>query len=184
MFTLYLFALVVGGGLLAFSLFGDSDSDAHHDGHGAVQWLSLRTITYFLFVFGGVGAVLSRTWGAATAPIVLVLALLAGLGVGAAVSAAFAYLRRTDTGDRLSDDSFVGLTGKVTLPIGKDGIGKVLVQRGDRTHELLAKSLEGSAESTQWKSVIVVEMQRGTALVAPLDDPAYQEISSISQSQE
>lgn len=186
MFALYLFALVVGGGLLAFSFFGDADGDSHDtNGHSAVQWLSLRTLTYFMFVFGGVGAILSRTWPAATAPLVLLLAAVAGVGVGMTVSAAFAYLRRTDSGDRESDDTFVGLTGTVSLPIRAGGMGKVMVQRGDRSIELIARAIKTDADdSALWKNVIVVEMERGTALVTPLEDPAYRAISTISQPQE
>lgn len=186
MFSLYLFALIVGGGLLVFSLFGSDHhggdiGGGHHglDGDNPVQWLSLRTLTYFLFVFGGVGAILSKTWSAAAAPLVLLLAVVAGLGVGATVSVAFRYLSKTDTGIRESEDSFVGLSGRVTLPFGSGGVGKVLVHRGDRTYELLARPLDSAAKgSAQWKSVIVVEMNRGTALVAPLDDPALLESSS------
>jgi MFS family permease len=187
MFSLYLFALIVGGGLLVYSLFGvdHHGGDAGHHGgdhsDNAVQWLSLRTFTYFLFVFGGVGAVLSKTWHLAAAPLVLILSIVAGVGVGAAAAAAFAYLRRSGSGEQESEDSFIGLTGRVTLPIGAGGMGKVLVQRGDRTYELLARPLDAAAQgSSNWKSVIVVEMNRGTALVAPLDDPAVREISSLS----
>jgi hypothetical protein len=187
MFTLYVFAVVVGGGLLAFSFLGGADGDAHHDvdhGHPAVQWLSLRTATYFLFVFGGVGAVLSKTWPAGTAPIVLLLAAVAGLGVGALVSAAFAWLRRTDSGDRAHDEEFVGLTGRVVLPIRSGGVGKVQVQRGGRTIELLARAVRADvAESALWTSVIVVDMDKGTALVTPLEDPAYRSISAISNTE-
>src|SRR5688572_4847067 len=104
MFALYLFALILGGGLLLFSLFGDGHhhgADAsHHDldvgdagqadmQDNPVQWLSLRTVIYFLFVFGGVGAALSKSWPGAAAPLIAVLATGAGAGVGAAVSAAF-----------------------------------------------------------------------------------------------
>lgn len=191
MFSLYLFALLVGGGLLVFSLVGGHDSHhgdmGHHDfhGHNPIQWLSLRTLTYFLFVFGGVGAVLTKTWHVATMPLVLLLSAVAGLGVGAAVSMAFRYLSQTDSGLRDSEDSFVGLTGRVTLPIGSSGMGKVLVQRGDRTFELLARPLDAAAKgATDWKSVIVVEMNRGTALVTPIDDPAFKEIAAVNQSQE
>ena len=59
MFSLYLFALLLGGGLLLFSLLGgDSDSDVDaFDSGNPMQYLSLRTLTYFLFVFGGVGPI-------------------------------------------------------------------------------------------------------------------------------
>jgi MFS family permease len=187
MFSLYLFALVVGGGLLLFSLIGghDGHGDVGHDdlhGHDAVKFLSLRTLTYFLFVFGGVGAVLAKTWHWAAAPLVFALAVAGGLVVGGAASLAFGYLRKTDSGHRDSDDSFIGLTGRVTVPVGGSGVGKVLVTRGDRTFELLARPLESAAKGTgSWSSVIIVEMSRGTAIIAPVDDPAVREITSLGQ---
>jgi hypothetical protein len=185
MFALYLFALAVGGAMLLFSLVGGDghDHDLAHGlgGHNPLQWLSLRSLMYFLFVFGGVGAVLSRTWPAGAAPVVLLLSTGAGLTVGAAVSAAFAYLRRTDSGSRDSDDSFVGLTGRMTLPFGQSGIGKVLVGRGDRTFELLARPFDrAGGDPSAWQSVVVMEMHRGTAVVAPSDDPAVREISALN----
>jgi membrane protein implicated in regulation of membrane protease activity len=197
MFSLYLFSLIVGGGLIVYSLTGghDGHGGGHghdvghgHDGHGhdAVKWFSLRNLTYFLFVFGGVGAALTKTWHAATWAIILALALATGLGVGAIVSVAFEYLRRTDSGARDSEHSFVGLTGTVSIPISPSGMGKILVQRGDRTYELLARPQDVAAakNASQWRSVIVVEMSRGTALITPLDDPAYKEIAAVNQSQE
>jgi membrane protein implicated in regulation of membrane protease activity len=189
-FSLYLFSLIVGGGLIVYSLTGGHDghdAGVHHDvhGHDAVKWLSLRTITYFLFVFGGVGAVLSKTWSALAMPLVLLFSIVAGVGVGGLASWTFEYLRRTDSGSRDSEHSFVGLTGAVCLPIASGGRGKILVQRGDRTYELIARAHDASAKNaSKWKSVIVVEMNRGTALVTPLDDPAYKEIAAINQSQE
>ena len=205
MFALYLFSAIVGGGLLVFSLFGGHDSHhgdvghgsfgghgghggaGHHDAHGhnPVQWLSLRTMTYFLFVFGGVGAVLTKTWNAATMPLVLLLSVAAGIGIGGAVAMAFNYLRQTDSGASDSDETFVGLPGSVTLPFASGGMGKILVQRGDRTYELLARPHDAAAKgASKWKSVIVVEMNGGTAFVTPSDDPAYKEIATINQSQE
>jgi hypothetical protein len=188
MFSLYLFALIVGGALLLFSLFGGSDhsdSDLAHDGaHSPVKWLSIRTAIYFLFVFGGVGAILTRTWPPAMMPIILGLSLAAGLGVGAAVSAAFAYLRKTESGYRDSDDSFIGLSAQVTLPIGEARLGKVLVRRADRSFELLAQPYDktaGSGPPSDWKDVVIVDMARGTAVVAPLDDPAVRELASVNQ---
>lgn len=189
MFAVYLFALLVGAGLLAYSLVGHSDADSAHVGHdagnghpdNAVQWLSLRSLVYSLFVFGGVGAILSKSWPPAGAPLVFLVAIVAGLGIGALVSIAFGFLRRTSSGERESDDSFVGLTGQMTLPIGASGIGKVRVTRGDRTFELLARPFDPSrGDPTSWKSVVVVEMNRSNAIVAPSDDPRVRELSSIN----
>jgi hypothetical protein len=184
-FLLYLFALVIGGGLLVFSLVGH-DGDAHgHDAHGhdALKFLSIRTLTYFLFAFGGVGAILAKSWHRTTAPLVFLAAAAAGLLVGAAAHYAFAYLRRTDSGGReAGDEGFIGLTGRVTVPIGSGSMGKVLVERAGRTIELIARPLEtAGSPPAKWKSVIVVEMTKGTAVVAPLDDPAVKEIANLGQ---
>lgn len=183
MFTLFLFAMVVGGALLLVSaLGGDSDDGGiSHGSPGAFEWLSLRTLTYFLFVFGGVGAVLSRSWADAAAPLVFGMALAAGIAVGAAASLTFGYLRRTGSGDRDTDESFVGLTGHVSLPIPAQGTGKVMVGRGDRAFELLARPLDGVAgDSASWQSVVIVEMRRGVAFVAPSDDPRVRDISLLN----
>ena len=179
--------------MIVFSLVGGHDShgghfgDAgHHDvhGHEAAKWFSLRTLTYFLFVFGGVGAALTKLWPVAAMPLVLLLSAASGLTVGAVVSFAFNYLRKTDSGVRESDDSFVGLAGTMSLPFSSGGMGKVLVRRGDRSYELIARPRDAADRAApQWKSVIVVEMHRGTALVTPVDDPAYKEIAAINHTQ-
>lgn len=180
MLSLYLFSLLVGGFLLAAAAFGghhghDAAFDpAHHDTDGAAKLMSLRTLTYFLFVFGGIGGGLS--WAGTHRWIAFPIALTVGAGVAALVGFTFRYLARTDSGDRAGEDSFVGLQGQLVLPIGQGGLGKVMVQRGDRSYELVARPLDASASGiTNWKTVVVVEMNRGTALVAPLDEPALLE---------
>jgi hypothetical protein len=180
MMSLYLFAVVLGAGLLAFSMFGgDADADATDLADvEALKWLSLRGLSYFAFVLGGVGAVLTLTWHSATAPIIAALATGAGLGVSAIVNAAFRYLRRTESGAHGGDDAFIGLSGRITLPFGESGTGKVLVSRADRTFELLARPFDDAhGDPRSWKQVIVVEMQRGTALVTPLDAGAQDSLS-------
>jgi hypothetical protein len=51
-----------------------------------------------------------------------------------------------------------------------------MVQRGNRSYELVARPLDAAASGIpHWKSIVVVEMNRGTALVAPLDEAVLQE---------
>ena len=187
MFSLYVFSLVVGGGMLLFSMVGhdvDDVGDAHA-GHGpdAFKILSLRTLGYFLFGFGAVGTILAKLWSSMAAPLVFIVALGTGLAAGAAVSFVFRYLQRTESGGREGDDSFIGLTGRVTVPIASgSGMGKVLIERGGRTFELMARPLETAHQApAKWGAVIVVDMHRGTAIVAPVDDPAVREISTLGQ---
>jgi hypothetical protein len=179
MMALYLFAVLLGGGLLAFSIFGgDADADVDLDmdaGHGgdALKWLSLRTASYFLFVFGGVGAALTATWHVVTAPLIALIAAASGVGVATLVSATFRYLKRTDSGDRTGNEQLVGLSGRITVPFGASGMGKVLVSSASRSLELMARPFGTShGDPATWTAIIVVEMDRGVALVAPLDPPA------------
>lgn len=206
----YLFALVVGGGLLllsAFSdFFGDADVDAGDvdldaggfdldtdgldldadgfdldtDGldadaltgpaggaHG-LKILSLRSLTYLLFGIGATGTTL--TW-LGTNPIVTALAAaVAGVLTMTLVLSAFRYLARTESGGLEGEQGFVGLPAEIIVPINAQGHGRVLVRRRDRTFELAARPFETRDGSpAEWKSVVVVDMEGGVALVAPLE---------------
>lgn len=173
MFGLYLFILAVGAGLLGFSLFGGDADGGGDEGPDALKWLSLRGLSYFAFVCGGVGLALTAAWPVGTVPVVAALAVGSGAAVSWLASAAFRYLRRTESGERAGDESFVGLSGRIVVPFGESGTGKVLLTRADRTFEMLARPFDGASTPPEtWRSVIVVEIQRGVALVSPLEDPA------------
>jgi len=200
MLPVYIFCLVLGGGLLLLSLlgdvFGDAGSDldldisgdvsfeiegadigdADLDGHGgdashASRILSIRTLTYALFGFGAVGTLLGL-FGSAAFVTTLGLALTGGFLSGALVTSAFRYLAITDTGAQASDDTFVGLAGSVTVPISTESAGAVAVQRGQRRISLRALPHESvrGQDPAAWTSVVVVEMEEGVARVAPVAD--------------
>lgn len=192
--SVFWFALVLGGGLLVISLLGgvfegmdmelDADLDAdlgadmgtdvdthgHGAGHSVVEAFSVRNLTYFLFGFGATGVLLG--WTGVGLP--LTLAASGGVGViAAALSAvAFRWLRTTDSGEGLPDESFEGTTGRVLLPMREGAPGLVVVRRGKREYELHAEPLEpGAPGADEWSQVIVVEMKDGTARVMPMEDP-------------
>jgi len=196
MLTAYVFSLVVGGGFMALSVLGDLfggadvgdvdldvdldidlDVDVDMDGGGgatgAFKILSLRTVVYALFGFGAVGTSLTRFWGAEAVLQTAVYATVGAALTGLVGSAFFGFMKRSATGDRLGDDSFVGLSGKVTLPLSAGSVGKVKVFRGDRGYTLRALA-HGSVEDVDpgtWADVVVVEMDGGVARVIPVDDP-------------
>lgn len=178
MTALFWFALVVGAGLLLFSLLADADgasdgidivadADIDIDGPGAhgFEWLSVRTATYFLFGFGATGVVLGL---AGTGMLVrAAVATAVGLMAGGLSAAAFGYLRRTQSGELLSDATLVGLVGRVTLPLSRDGTGKIEVLRGGREIELLARPFDRDPEEPEtWRSVVIVEFEGGIARVS------------------
>ena len=111
------------------------DVDVDVDGDvGAHDWalvskiFSFRMVVYTLFGFGAVGWVLSYLGFAPAAPLTIAYAAVGGLGSGTLVNRAFAYLRRTETGMLEEDNSFVGLAGDITLPLGGGSTGKVAIE--------------------------------------------------------
>lgn len=183
MLTAYISCLAVGGGLLALSLFGDfldSDVDVSADldvdsdalAGDAAAILSLRTLVYALFGFGAVGTALHMLWDGARAGTTALAAGATGLVAGALVSAVFSYLRRTEAGEIATEETFVGLTGKVSLEVAPGSPGFVRVVRGDRRIRIRAR-LDGSSSDAkalpEGRQVVVVEMKDGVAAVVPVD---------------
>ena len=195
MLPVYLFSLVLGGGLLLLSLFsgdgGDTDlaldagvdldlvegMDAALDAGeidasadtAASKIFSIRGLIYTAFGFGATGT-LATVLGVAMIP-----ALLSSVGVGvlsgALVGWVFDYLRRTDSGALLTDTTFKGLEGRVVLPLSAGSAGAVVVERGGR--EVLLRALpHGSApegDPGDWAKVMVVEVVEGVARVIPVE---------------
>lgn len=180
MSMLYWFALVVGAGLLLMSLFSDFFGDVHGDIGGdtdlggahadaeGFRILSLRNATYFLFAFGAAGVLLGWATEGDAPVLTAVLATLLGVAGGGISATAFGWLRRTESGYIGDDRGWVGRVGQVVLPLSAEGTGKILVNRSGRDHELLARPFETGSESPeQWRSVLIVELENGVALVSP-----------------
>jgi hypothetical protein len=167
---------------LASSLTGDlfdGDAGGHdapgHVDHDVFTVLSLRNATYFLFAFGAAGVVLSWLFegrGFVFTVITAAVALALGLVGGLLSGLVFGWLRKNDSGGVIDDQAWGGLSAQVTLPLSAQGTGKILVARGGREHELLARPFDGDAGDPKgWKDVVVVELREGIALVSPLDTP-------------
>lgn len=194
MIALYVFALVLGGGFLALSLLGDvvgghgdvdlaGDAVAEHlaghhhdagDGHdgAAAKIFSVRTVTYALFGFGAVGALLTWLWSGAAPGTIAALAGATGVASATLVNLVFSWVTRSDSGAVEGDESYEGHTGRVTLPIAGAG-GLIRVEKAGREVELRAlphPSAADRGDPAGWRSVVVVEMEHGIARVAPLDN--------------
>jgi len=186
MLTAYVFCLAVGGGLLALSFFGDflegdvdldadvdvdADVDGISAGTGIAQVFSVRALINAIFGFGAAGALLHLVWGGAQPMLTAAIAGATGLGSGALISTVFAYLKRTESGALKGEESFVGLTGEVSLEVGPGSHGTVTVRRGDRRVRLRARAADGSAGTLalgRGQAVVVVDMSDGIAAVAPV----------------
>ncbi len=155
---------------------GHLDVDAAHAeldadaGSLAAKVFSIRTLFYSLFGFGSVGTLLTYVWSGS--PLVTAgFAIFSGVTSGALINAAFGYVKRSESGMVQAEASYAGIQGRVTLPIRPETPGRVVVERGGRRVELRAlphPSAEG--DPSTWKSVFVVEMEKGVARVAPIDE--------------
>ncbi len=184
MLTAYVFCLAVGGGLLALSFFGDFlDADVDFDadvdadlaetaaGTGIAQVFSVRALINAIFGFGAAGALLHLVWGGGQPMLTAAIAGATGLASGAVISTVFGYLKRTESGGLKEEESFVGLTGEVSLEVGPGSHGTVTVRRGDRRVRLRARNADASGGRptlSPGQPVVVVEMNDGIAAVAPV----------------
>ena len=197
MYQVYLFCLVLAGGLAVLSAFGDlvdldasgmdvdagldldggADLDADVDpsmssGFDWARVLSLRGLLYAVFGFGLAGML--QIWlldATPASPFTVVTAVVAGLGLGWITDRLVDLVRGASTPDRVGDVGFEGCTGRVLVPIRGESPGRIRVSRGGRTSDVRALP-HGRPESdpSEWTDVIVVEVRDGFALVIPDDD--------------
>jgi hypothetical protein len=155
------------GGLDVDAAHAQLDADA---GHLAAKIFSIRTLFYSMFGFGSVGTLL--TYLSSVSPFMTVgSAVVGGIASGAVVNAAFGYVKRSESGMVLSEASYAGLQGRVTLPIRPEIPGRVVVERGGKRVEIRAlPHSSGQGDPALWKNVFIVEMEKGIARVAPVDE--------------
>jgi membrane protein implicated in regulation of membrane protease activity len=165
----YLFAAAAGVPLVVWFLVS-GDESGPDDGVAGVMFraLPLSTIAFVLAAFGVCGLAL----GAAGTSDGARLAAAAGAGAFAGVlnSTLFAYLRRSETGANVDDDQLAGKIARVVVPVTGDRRGRVSVTvGGQQVHLSAVAAPNGPGELGVGASVLVVEVRKGIALVAPLD---------------
>lgn len=183
MLAIYLFSLIVGGGLLLFSALAAGDGEgsevhdapdhhveAHVDGGTLFQeFFSVRAFLYFLAGFGATG-LLMETLTPAPAGVAAAWAVATGLVAATAAGAAYGWLRRSESGlVPLDGGHLVGLAARVVLPVEAGHRGKVLAVYDGREIELLARlfSPEDGA-CPRGSTVVIVDLEGETALVTPI----------------
>lgn len=182
MLGFYLFAAVLGGGLLVFSLLGGQDGggaddlgghDAPGGHHGAGEMIMgffrPRNLIFFLATFGATGSVL--TWLGGFAPLTLAFAIAMGLGAMTLSHALFAWLNRTDSAAAVLDDADLeGLQGRVVLTLAPGERGRVVCIVGGREQHVIARLASNTAGTLEaGRDVVIVGMKGGVAEVEPFD---------------
>jgi membrane protein implicated in regulation of membrane protease activity len=187
MLTLYLVCLLLGGLLIALSIFGGGDADVDVDvaadtdldvetdvdaeggGEGvtaAARFLSVRNLVFFVAFFGLTGTLLTLLQANQLGT------LLASLGLGAvaayAVQRLMDYLRSSQSGALPGASALAGAEARVVVGLAGSRPGKVDVVAGDRTYQFVARMHEGAGVDhlEVGDTVVVVRIQDGIALVA------------------
>ena len=155
----------------------DIDTDAGHGAHAVAKIFSIRSVIYSMFGFGAVGTLLTWLWGGDSPFVIGSLAVVTGIMSGTLINSTFAYLKRSDSGAHLTESSYAGCSGRVTLPLSVDSPGKIVVERAGRRIELRALPHTSATDQAveEWKSVFVVEMKDGIALVTPAEELLLEE---------
>ncbi len=182
MLKVYVFTLILGAGLTVLSFVSDMfdvDADMDVDGDAGVgeasfgKLLATYGMLYFCLGFGAAGTFLSLVTPVSAA-MALGGAVATGSVSGMAAARLLYWLKNSDTGHRLGDDSWGGTFGTVVVPITAASPGEVRVTRGHRDTRLRAVPhaswAEGDGEDVRpddWTSVMVVEVKNGIAFVVP-----------------
>ena len=191
MLQIFLIALIVGAGLLLFSLFasgdgggkpeidGHADLDAHadhdHDGglDGALAWLplaSLRFWTFFMAFFGATGTALTFIERDINAWVLLAIAVAMGYVCGAAAVSVFRYMRRSETSSNLAVDDYIGETAVVRVSVARGKTGKVRLDIKGRTLELLAETEEETPFAVKERAMIYAMTEQGHVILTRAND--------------
>jgi hypothetical protein len=170
MLSVYVFAAILGGGLLLLGMLGgegdlgdgvDPDLDLGDKAAGWKHAFSFQTAAYALAAFGLTGAALTLL-GAPGLPTIIAAAVM-GLAGGSLVGMAFGWLRRSQGGFAESSDHYIGGIGRTEVRIPSGGRGRIeLVHRG-RAFTLPATSNGG--EIDRHETVVVIDVVDGIALV-------------------
>jgi len=185
MLGLYVFAAVLGGGLLLLSqLAGDhggnggagdhgdwSDVGAHGPAELLFGFFRPRNFIFFLAAFGITGTLLTVTGSGS--PVALMLSVLMGVLAMALTHGVFTWLRRNDSAaDTVADADLEGGVGRVVLPVRPGERGRIACVVGDQEMHVTARLTEGAQEALELgREVVVIRMIDGEAEVAALEPP-------------
>lgn len=170
MLGVYLFAAIVGAGLLVFSMF--AGPDAHHDvaddhpGDLVVAFLKPRNFVFGAAGFGLTGTILTLL----NAGVLLTPLGAAAMGVGFFFLShvVFSVLKQTETATgALREGELLGERARVTLPLEPGRPGRVALVVAGREIYLTARLAPPSQDRiSAGDEVVVIRVSNGVAEVA------------------
>lgn len=169
MLGLYVFFLAIGAPLLLWMVFvGDADGDGFGfdaDGDGELTAIPLSAIAGFMATFGGIG-VLGELTGAGFV-LTLVAALVTAIALAFATQRLFRFAGDTEMSSDVTAAELEGSIGHVALPVSSEHRGRIVVEIAGAREQMTASPADGSSIDIGEK-VVIVKIDQGVALVAPL----------------
>ncbi len=130
--------------------------------------LSFRSIVFFATFFGVAGLVFGLLgYGTLTTAIT---AVALGLVAAMANSTLWGLMKSSESSSQVSERTFQGRPAIVTVPIEPAHRGRIRIELAGQPHYLVAKALEAESAIAVGLSVVVVEIENGIAVVAPLPE--------------
>lgn len=201
MLAVYIFCAALGVPLLALFALGGGDSDVGDAGldvgdagfdvgdagfdagdadlgggggdlgdfTGLIRRFPISSYAFFLSFFGLMGIVGTALDFGLVATIIL--AAVIGVVAASINTAAFAFLRGTDTSSQLTDRELTGRLATVSVPIEAGKRGRVWLDTGDERVQLTAGPIaaEAGQQFERGERVLIVEIEHGVARVMRAD---------------
>ncbi len=186
MLGLYVFAAIVGWAFVAFFVLFGADADADFDvdadadldldldaeaGTGlaalAADFLSFRALVFFAALFGLTGLVLDLL--GANGAVTLAAAVAMGVFAVWLNARLIRYVKTSSVSTRLRDADMRGQPGEVVMPVGPGRKGRVAIDVDGQRRYLVATPFGRAGEFAVGDHVVVVEVERGTARIAAMD---------------
>ncbi len=149
------------------SVSADADGIGNALGDVVGSLVSFRNLVFFASFFGLSGLLFDNLLGHAVAalPLALVLGFIAAL----ANTTLMRMLTKSEANSQVSNRDLEGKAAVVVLPMGEDRKGRIRTLVAGQTTFLVALPYAGSTGHLDvGDPVVVVEIENGTALVAPL----------------
>lgn len=166
---LYIFFLAIGAPLLLWMVFvGDADSDGvgfDFDGDGELTAIPLSAIAGFMATFGGIGLIGDLT--GAGFLFTLLFSLAAAMAMAVATTKLFKLAGDTEMSSEVTDAELEGTIARVALPVSEEHRGRIIVEIAGAREQMTASPADGSSIDAG-ENVVIVKIDRGVALVAPL----------------
>lgn len=158
------------GALVGADGSGGAEADLGGGPLGAVfaSLLSFRTVVFFTAFFGTAGLVLS--WLDYSSIVTFLSASLVGGFAGSANSVLFGLVKNSESTSQVTDRILQGRTAVVVLPMDGAHPGRIKIDLGGQPQYMVARPVDDGTEQQfdVGASVVVVEIENGTAMVTSL----------------